>query len=178
MGAEALNQLALTRLLWVLTPQPPHKPGLEISPAQTRLEMLRLAISAEARFQLSQVELDRPGPHYTIETARLLQTQFPAAQLVFLMGGDSLRDLPGWKDPAELIRLCRLGVMRRPSDQIELAALERILPGISAQVSFLNAPLLEISSREIRQRAQSGASFRYYLPEKVYDYIQQHQLYR
>ncbi len=178
LGAEALYQLRLDRLLWMLTPQPPHKPGLEISPLAARLEMLRLALATEPRFEISRIEIDRPGPHYTIESLRLLQAQFPAAELTFLMGGDSLRDFPGWRAPAEILAACRLGVMRRPGDEIDLAALEARLPGLSRRVDFLDAPLLEISSREIRQRVRENASYRYYLPAKVYDYLQQNQLYR
>lgn len=177
LGAEALNQLRLERLLWLLTPQPPHKPGQEISPLAARLEMLTLALADEPRFEISRVEIDRPGPHYTIESLRLIQAQFPAAELTFLMGGDSLRDLPGWREPAAILAACRLGVMRRPGDQIDLRALEARLPGLSRRVDFLDAPLLEISSREIRQRARENAAWRYYLPPKVYDYLQQNPLY-
>ncbi|GAB4482331.1 MAG: nicotinate-nucleotide adenylyltransferase [Anaerolineales bacterium] len=178
LGAEALYQLRLERLLWMLTPQPPHKPGQEISDSQTRLTMLRLAIEDEPRFEVSRIEIERPGPHYTIDSLRLLQAQFPQAELIFLMGGDSLRDLPGWRDPAAILAACRLGVMRRPGDQIDLTALEARLPGAAQRVQFLDAPLLEISSREIRQRVRENAAFRYYLPPKVYDYIQQNRLYR
>jgi nicotinate-nucleotide adenylyltransferase len=179
LGAEALEHFGLGRLLWVLTPQPPHKPERSITPLEQRHEMLRLALSDEPRFELSRIEIDRPGPHYTVDTLGLLQRQNPDCGLVLLLGGDSLRDLPGWKDPRKIVALCHtLGIMRRPNDEIELDALERILPGLSTKVHFMDVPLLEIASSEIRRRVNQKGSFRYYLHPNVYEYIQQNGLYR
>ncbi len=179
LASEALSQLGLERLLWVLTPDPPHKPSQPITPLAQRLEMLRLALSDEPRFEICEIEIDRPGPHYTVETLRQLKAANPATELVYLMGGDSLRDLPTWRDPVEIIRQCRaLGVMRRPYDAVDLAALEKILPGISAKVRFVDVPLLEIASSQVRQRVAANQSFRYYLHPRVYDYILETGLYR
>ena len=99
LAAEALYQLQLNRLLWVLTPEPPHKPGRPIAPLPHRLEMLQRAIAQTPGFELSSIEIDRPGPHYTIDTLEILRIQFPAADFALLIGGDSLRDLPGWHRP-------------------------------------------------------------------------------
>jgi len=179
LAAEGLNQLHLNRVLWVLTPQPPHKPDRPITPLPHRLEMLKRAIGSGPGFELSTLEIDRPGPHYTLETLDLLQTRSPAARLVLLIGGDSLRDLPAWNRPDELITAVNaFGVMRRPGDEIDLQALEKKLPGLGAKVRFVDAPQLEISSSSIRQRIASGGHYRYYLPSAVYDYIQQNGLYR
>lgn len=179
LAAEAQAQLKLDRILWVLTPQPPHKPERPITPLERRLEMLRRAISGGPGFELSTVEIDRPGPHYTIDTLRILQEKYPTGQLVLLMGGDSLRDLPGWSRPREIIAAVHaFGVMRRPGDRIELETLERLFPGIHAKVQFVEAPQLDISSSLIRQRIAGGGHYRYYLPPGVYDYIQQNLLYR
>jgi len=179
LAAEALNQLQLTRVLWVLTPQPPHKPERPITPLPQRLEMLKRALGSAPGFELSTIESDRPGPHYTLDTIDLLQAKFPSARLVLLFGGDSLRDLPTWRRPDEIITAVNaFGVMRRPGDEIDLPTLERSLPGLSAKVRFVNTPQLEISSSSIRQRVATGGHFRYYLPTGVYDYIQQTNLYR
>lgn len=179
LAAEALNQLQLTRVLWVLTPQPPHKPERPITPLPQRLEMLKRALGSAPGFELSTIESDRPGPHYTLDTIDLLQEKLPSARLVLLFGGDLLRDLPTWSRANELITaLNAFGVMRRPGDEIDLPTLERSLPGLSAKVRFVNAPQLEISSSSIRQRVATGGHFRYYLPTGVYDYIQQNNLYR
>jgi len=179
LAAEALAQLQLTRLLWVLTPEPPHKPGQPITPLHHRLEMLRRAIAETPGFELSTVEMDRPGPHYTIETLEKLREQFPAADLVLLIGGDSLRDLPTWRRPLDVLSACRfLGVMRRPGDFVQIDALERNLPGLSEKIRFVDAPQLEISSSVIRSRISNCGHYRYYLHSRVYEYIEQEKLYR
>jgi nicotinate-nucleotide adenylyltransferase len=179
LAAESLEQLELDRVLWVLTPQPPHKPERPITPLNHRLEMLRRAIAETPRFEISSVEIDRPGPHYTIDSLDLLQEQYPTGKLVLLIGGDSLRDLPGWNRPQEIIAAVHaFGVMRRPGDSIELDALERVFPNIRAKVRFVDAPQLEIASSTIRQRIVRGGHYCYYLPPQVYDYINQNHLYR
>jgi len=179
LAAEALAQLRLSRVLWVLTPQPPHKPERTITDLAHRLAMLRLTLAGSANFELSTAEIDRPGPHYTIETLNLLQAQYPDGKLFLLIGGDSLRDLPTWYRAAEIIAAVHaFGVMRRPADRIELRSLEQIFPGLSAKVRFVEAPQLEISSSTIRQRIAAGGHYRYYLHPQVYDYIQRNHLYR
>ena len=178
LAAEVCQQLGLRRLLWVLTPIPPHKLDQTITPIEHRLTMLQLAIAGNPAFELSRVEMDRRGPHYALDTVKLLAEQNPGAEMVYLMGGDSLRDLPAWHRPAELLSACRyLGVMHRPGDSIHLPALEAILPGITRKVRFVDAPLVDISSHEIRQRVADGRPFRYLLPPAVYDYILEHDLY-
>jgi nicotinate-nucleotide adenylyltransferase len=179
LASEASAQLHLDRLLWVLTPSPPHKRGLVITPLKHRLAMLELAIAGDPSFELSRVELERPGPHYTLDTVERIQADFPSADVILLIGGDSLRDLPTWHRAADLVAACReIGVMRRPGDPADLAALEGPLPGIRSKVRFVNAPLLEIASSEIRRRAASGEAFRYYVSPAVYEYIRRRGLYR
>jgi nicotinate-nucleotide adenylyltransferase len=178
LSAETHAQLGLDRLLWVLTPNPPHKQGLPITPLEHRLAMVELAISDNHRFELSTVEIDRPGPHYALDTVKIISEQNPAADLVYLMGGDSLGDLPSWHRPLDLVATLRfIGVMRRPGDSIDLATLEKIIPGLTAKVRFVVAPLLDIAAHEIRQRVSDGRPFRYFLPPAVYDYIVEHNLY-
>src|SRR5512143_939659 len=179
LASEALAQLHLDRLLWVLTAVPPHKLGVPISPLEDRLSMLSLAIHDEPGFEVSRVDIDRPGPHYTVDTLRLLSPRFPEAEMILLMGGDSLHDLPAWHEPEELLARCdEIGVMRRPHDSIDLSALERRLPGVRDKIRFVEAPLLEIASHEIRERVRTGLPFRYFLPPAVYDHIVKHGLYR
>ena len=179
LAAEARAQLGLERLLWVLTPDPPHKQGQSIAPLELRLEMVKLAIADDPQFEISSVELNRPGPHYALDTVQILAGQNPGVNLVYLMGGDSLRDLPHWHHPADFVSACHLiGVMRRPDDAVELGILEESLPGLTAKVRFVDAPLLEIAAHEIRNRIAEGRPFRYFLPEPVYKYIDSHGLYR
>lgn len=179
LAAEAKSQLELTRVLWTVTPDPPHKQDQLITSLEHRLAMVKLAIEDEPSFELSDIELNRPGPHYTIDTIKLLAEQNPGAEIVPIIGGDSLNDLPTWHQPQELLYAAHwVGVMRRPGEEANLQELERELPGISSKIHYVEAPLLEIASREIRSRAATGKPFRYYLPEPVYEYIEQHHLYQ
>ncbi len=180
LAAEARHQLRLDRLLFVLTPDPPHKQDRLVTPMTDRVAMLEAAIADNPAFELSRVEIDRPSPHYAVDTVRLLRKEYPDDSLIYLMGGDSLRDFPiDWYKPEELLDACdALGVMRRPHDEIDIDSLETELPGISAKVEFMNAPLLEISSRQIRRRVAEGRPYRYYLPLTVYNIIQKRKLYQ
>jgi nicotinate-nucleotide adenylyltransferase len=178
LASEAKSQLELSRLLWTVTPDPPHKQDQFITPLKDRLAMVRLAIEDNPAFELSRVELDRPGPHYTVDTIKLVAEQNPQAEIVPIIGGDSLNDLPSWHQPQELLYAAHwVGVMRRPGEETNLEKLERELPGIRSKVHYVDAPLLEIASREIRNRIASGRPFRYYLPVPVYQYINEHHLY-
>lgn len=180
LAAEARHQLSLDRLLFVLTPDPPHKQHRVITPINHRKDMLQAALHGNKNFEISRVEIDRPGPHYALETVLLLQEANPEAELIYLMGGDSLVDLPiDWYKPQEFIAACHgLGVMRRPGDIIDLTEIETALPGVSAKVQFIEAPLLEIASRQIRRRAAEGRPYRYYLHPEVYKIIEQRDLYK
>jgi nicotinate-nucleotide adenylyltransferase len=179
LAAEACADLHFDCLLWVLTPVPPHKLDQSITPLEHRLAMLELAISDNTNFQLSRIEMDRPGPHYTVDTMRLLADQYPSADLVLLIGGDSLRDLPTWHRPADLVSACHeIGVIHRPGDSVDLSEWERQVPGTQAKVRFVDAPLLDISSTNIRRRIREKSPFRYYLSPSVYEYILKNKLYR
>jgi nicotinate-nucleotide adenylyltransferase len=178
LAMEAQSQLGLDTFLWLLTPDPPHKQGRSITAIEHRLAMLKMAIGDNPHFDLSTVDLDRPGPHYALDTVGILAGQYPQADLVYIMGGDSLHDLPTWHHPADLVAaLASIGVMRRPGDSINLTALEEAIPGLAAKVCFVDAPLLDIAGHEIRARAAEGRPFRYFLTAPVYDYIREHGLY-
>jgi nicotinate-nucleotide adenylyltransferase len=179
LAAEAQSQLALRRILWLPTPQPPHKPDRVLTPLKDRIAMLRLVLDNLPGFEISTVEAERPGPHYTVETLAVLREQYPATDFVLLIGGDSLRDFLSWRHPADILAACRtIGVMRRPGDAIRLDVLEEKLPGLSQKVRFVDAPQLEISSAEIRRRIAAGEHYRYYLHPDVYQYIEANRLYR
>ena len=179
LASEAYAALGLSRILWVLTSIPPHKLDQQITPVKDRLAMVQLALKDEPTFELSIVDMARPGPHYTLDTIKLLSAEYPGDDLVLLIGGDSLHDLPTWHRPRELVSACAgIGVMRRPGDLIDLTGLEAKIPGLGAKVRYVDAPLLEIASHEIRERAAAGLPFRYYVLPEVYKYIVEHRLYR
>jgi nicotinate-nucleotide adenylyltransferase len=178
LASEAAYQFGLSHLYWVLTPDPPHKPDQVITPLMNRLEMLQLVIADNPMFEISRLEIDRPGPHYTVDTVRLLAEQQPDADIVLLLGGDSLRDLPTWHSNAELVEaVSKIGVMRRPGDPFDMPALEVQIPGLTEKVVFIEALLQNLSSREIRRRIMNGEVYRYYVLPSVYDYIMEHDLY-
>ena len=177
LAQEASRELRLDRVLWVLTADPPHKQGQAISAVQDRLDMVLATIARHPAYELSRVEIDRPGPHWAADTVALLAQQYPEAQLVYLMGGDSLRDLPRWVRPQALLAHCSLGVMRRPGDAIDLAALERELPGLTAKVEFVQSPPLAIASHEIRRRAREQLPLESLVPRAVARIIQTRRLY-
>lgn len=179
LAAEALEQLRLQRLLWVLTPDNPLKEGAPATPLSLRVEMLQACMAANPAFEFSRVDLDRPPPYYAYETMQRLAEVQPGAALIYLMGSDSLADLPRWKCPQEFLAACHaLGVMRRPGVEIDLASLERQLPGLAGKVRFVEAPPIGISSTWIRRKAAAGGDIRYYLPEKVYEIVAANGLYR
>ncbi len=179
LAEECRTQLHLDKLLWVVTDNPPHKRYVEISDIEQRVELVKLAIKGNPDFELSRVDIDRPSPHYAIDTVRILKQLMPGALMFYLMGGDSLHDLPTWKRPQDFIReIDGLGVMRRHADQVDLESLEKVLPGITRKVKIVEAPILEISSRQIRQRVEDGDAYRYYLRDAVYKAILELGLYR
>lgn len=178
LASEAQSQLELDQVLFVLTPAPPHKAGQTVTPLEQRLSMLQAALGDAPGFRLSRVDIDRSPPHYAVDTVHLLRQQFPTAHLTYLMGGDSLMDLPIWHKPAEFVQECdSIGVMRRPGDRLSLLSLETKLPGVVDKIRFIQVPLLQISSSEIRQRILDGRPVRYFLPTLVYQHILSERLY-
>jgi len=178
LAMEAYDELKLDQLFWVLTPNPPHKMGKRITSVDLRLEMVRAAVKYDKVFELSTVDLDRIGPHYVIDTVNIFRDQFPQDFLIFLMGGDSLHDLPDWHNPVAFVETCDgIGVMHRPGEKIDLIKLEEKVPGLSAKVLFIEAPLLEISSNTIRELVALGKPYQYYLPHEVYKIVKREKLY-
>ncbi|MGD2026645.1 MAG: nicotinate-nucleotide adenylyltransferase [Anaerolineales bacterium] len=169
LAAEAQYQLELDTLLFVLTPDPPHKQGLHLTDLEDRMAMLAAAIEGHEGFVLSRMDIDRPGPHYTADTLHLLREAYPEDTLIYLMGGDSLEGLlVDWDRPDEFLDACDLiGVMRRPQDELDLRPLEEAFPGITEKIRFVEAPLLEIASSQIRRRVREGRPYCFYLPEAV-----------
>jgi len=179
LGMEAYAELGLDILYWVLAPNPPHKLGLKIAPLDLRIQMVRAAIKHDKIFDFSSADIDRPGPHYVLDTVKTFRKLHPDSELFFIMGGDSLRDLHTWHQPKEFVSECDwLGVMHRPGDRIELNDIETVFPGISQKIKFIEAPLLEISSNQIRKLISEGKPFRYYLPPEVYKIIIENELYK
>ena len=179
LASEARDQLNLDCIMWVLSPDPPHKHGKKIASLEHRLAMVQLAIEEDESFFISFVDIDRPGPHYTVDMVKLIRQQYPDYEIFYLMGGDSLQDFADWYKPKEILEAVDgIGVMRRPGDDIDLSTLIARLPQLAAKINFVTAPLLEISAQQIRYRVSETRAFRYYLLPNVYQYILEHKLYQ
>ena len=178
MADQALGQLKLERVLFVPAGQPPHKLDRAVSSVEHRVAMTQLAIASDERFELSRVDVDRPGPHYTADMLALVRAARPRAELYLIIGSDSLRDLLLWHDPARVIAQARLAVMRRPGAEPDLPGLKSALPSITARIHWVDAPWLDVSSTDIQRRARAGFGIRYLVTRAVEQYIIEQRLYR
>lgn len=172
----ALDALKLDAVWFLPAADPPHK-DMTRTPSAHRFAMLELALADRPELISSRVDMDRPGPHYTVDTLRLLRQQHADADFYFIMGGDSLRDLPKWSRPADLIALCHLAVMDRPGVGVTADMHEDVLPGLKDRVIMIESPMLGFSSTEIAARLRAGKSVRYLVPDPVLTYIREHRLY-
>jgi nicotinate-nucleotide adenylyltransferase len=178
---EVRVQLRLDRVVFVPAGLPPHKLTDDVASVAHRLAMVNLAVASNPYFTVSHVDIDRFGPSYTVDTIELLRDEWGRAadnvELYFIMGSDSLADIPIWHKPERLIRLCRLAVVGRPGYQVDMEELERSLPGITSRVHCVNSPQLDISSTDIQRRVREGLPIKYQVPEAVEDYIYENELY-
>ncbi len=177
---EVLWALGLEQVLFVPAGVPPHKPGAVISPVHHRVAMVELAVRSNPAFAVSRVDVDRPGPAYSVDTLRLLQEQRgPEVEFYFIIGLDSLNEILTWHDPQRLLSLATLAVVMRPGYPMpDLARLEHSLPGISQHVCFVPMPEIGISSSDLRHRVAIDQPITYQLPEVVEAYIYRQGLYR
>jgi nicotinate-nucleotide adenylyltransferase len=183
IAEEVYAALKLAEMVFVPSGQPPHKLNEVITAAQHRLAMLELAIASNPHFSISLVELDRPGPSYTVDTLRLLRKQWgEQTAIYFLIGWDSLEELLTWHDAVGMLKqLNYLVAVRRPGYN-EAGGyrdwLESRSPGIKQRLLVVEAPQLDISSTDLRLRVAEGRPIKYQTPESVEQYIRQYGLYR
>ncbi|HEX9016925.1 MAG TPA: nicotinate-nucleotide adenylyltransferase [Chloroflexota bacterium] len=177
---EARHTLRLERVLFAPASQPPHKEMEGVTPVRHRVRMVELALEGNPAFELSMVDLDRPGPSYTVETLRLLHRDLgPGTEIFFIVGMDSLAELRSWRDPEQVIALCRLAVLNRPPyPDVDTAELERGLPGISDRIVMVRMPGVNVASSDLRERVSSGLPIKYQVPAAVERYILENRLYR
>lgn len=180
-AAEVQYVLNLDQVLFLPAGEPPHKTGNGMTAARHRKRMVELAIADNPAFGLSTIDLDRPGPHYTADALDILRRSEPDARLWFVMGEDTLLDVPNWLHPDRIVEYARLAVVTRPGwkvDVTDLAMLDTAIPGIVRCCDFVPIPMLDIASRQLRERLRSGAPSRYQVREEVWAYIEEHGLYR
>ena len=181
IAKEAKKKLGLRRVLFV----PAGRPWLkvndrEITDVKHRVKMVELAIESIPYFELSSIEIERPGPSYTVDTVTELKKRIGSdTEFFLLLGWDSLIELPKWHNPAELIKICRLAAFTRVmTDPPDLNALEKELPGIKKSTMLLDMKPVDISSSDIRNRIARGLPVKGLVPDAVAAYIQEQTLYR
>ena len=176
---EAYIQLSLARVMLVPTRIPPHKAVDDEPGALHRLEMCRLAIQGdEQRLEVCDLEIEREGPSYTVDTLEELHSLNPDSELFLILGADIAAGLPGWHQPERVLSIATVAVAERPGTSREAVdqALRSVPGGENGR--FFDMPVIDISSTMLRRRARTGESTRYLVPEAVRDYIDRHQLYR
>lgn len=179
IAEKARLKFSLAKVLFVPAGRPWLKTDRTITAAGHRIEMVKRAIAANTHFELSTIEVDHPGPSYTVDTVNSLHQQLGVeARIFFLLGWDSLAELPQWKKPTKLIQLCRLVAVTRPGfSRPDLKALEADVPGITQSVTWLDMPPVDISSSDVRYRVARGLSIHSLVPVDVEAYIVEQKLY-
>ena len=177
LGEVARQEITLDRVIFVPTGQPWRKVGREITAGADRLQMLRLATAGNPAFQVSSVEIERPGPSYTEVTLAALQGENPGAELVFILGRDALTDFPHWHDPQRIAELAALAVAER--DDTALGGEEEAdLSRLHVRLCRLHMARVGITATAIRENVRDGRSIRYLVPDAVAGYIEERGLYR
>ncbi len=172
VAEAARDRLGLDRVLWMPAATPPHKQGQRLAEAHHRLAMTRRAVAGNAAFEVSDLEVERSGVSYTIDTLRALQAAHPATRFCLLLGGDTLVQFGSWREPEEILRRVPLVVYPRPG-----ADLAGVPPAVMARTTLLDRPLLDPSSTALRRLMRAGHSVRYLVPDAVLAYIAEHGLY-
>ena len=179
--ADTCREVCSLDQVWFLPcGHPPHKPEGALTPGKQRAEMLEFAIAGDPRFGVCRIELDRSGRSYTVDTLRQLRDEDPSRELFFLMGADSLADLPLWREPQTILELATVvAVNRGRCPPPDLGLLEsRLGPIVRERVQLVTMPAIDISATDLRERVRTGRSLRFRVPRAVEEYIAQHGLYR
>jgi nicotinate-nucleotide adenylyltransferase len=174
---NALQQLELDAMLFVPAGHPPHKLDLEITSQNDRMAMIELAIADRDEFELSDIDLNRNRPSFTVELLERIDEVFSPDELFFVMGADSLRDFSMWSCPGTILQIAQLAVAARPGVEISEGVLSSV-PGLRERLRLLESPLSHISSTDLRRRLRRGQTIRYLIPKDVRDYIVDRKLYR
>lgn len=175
-ASEASDQLGLDRVLFVPAHTPPHKEVSAGAPAPAiRADLCRLAVQEDPRFDVSDIEVERGGASYTVDTLRSLRAEHPADDLIFIVGADTALSLPTWREPNAVSQLATLGVAGRQG-VVRRDIVER-LSDLPVRLEFFDMPRFDISSSEIRRRLQSGQRIDYLVPAAVAEHLRRTGLY-
>lgn len=174
------EQLQLDEVRFVPAATPPHKPNHKISDGHARADMLSFAVSGYPEFVIDRRELKRKGPSYTVDTLAEFKAERPDAELYFLVGADSLRDLLAWRDPERITQLATLVACNRPGlpdlNRDQVAAW--VGPELAERIRTVQIPGTDISASDLRHRIHSNRSIRFLTPRSVEAFVLEHKLYR
>ena len=174
---EALVELELDRVVFVPVGVAPHR-EIDADPgAEARLEMVELAIADDDRFETSRIELDREGPSYTSDTLEQLQAERPGDELFLILGGDQAAALGSWHEPEKVLERATVAVFERMSWGHNAIGIKIGRLAGARQVRYLQMPLIQVSSSQVRRRVREGKAIRYLVPDPVADYIRSNDLY-
>jgi len=179
LATLAADAIGLDRVLFMPAAQPPHKGGQLVSRATDRLLMTRLAITGDPAFELSAIEMERPGPSYTVDSVDELERAHPDAKLFLIMAADSLEQIDTWREPDRLLERIEWVVGPRPGSAVpDRSALEDRFGAAASRIHSLEGPSLDVSSSEIRRRVAAGKAIRYLVASGVEELITERGLYR
>jgi nicotinate-nucleotide adenylyltransferase len=179
IAQQAMYRLGLSKVLFVPANEPPLKGRPDVLPAEHRVKMVERAVQDRYGLDISKVELEREGPSYTVDTLNILKGELNSRdEIYFILGWDSLLELPQWKDPEEVVKLCRLVAFPRPAvEKPDLKKLEGLIPGLYRRLIMLQIPPIAINSTDIRSRVAQGLSIKGLVPQSVLQYINDNGLY-
>jgi len=180
LATLAADAIGLDRVLFMPASQPPHKKPKGMTRATDRVLMARLAVAANPTFELSLIEMERPGPSYTIDSVEELRRTYGTdAELFLVMAADSFNAIDSWREPDALLERIEWVVGPRPGNPMpDRSALEARFGDNAARIHLLDGPSLDVSSSEIRRRVAAGNAIRYLVPRDVEEMIIDRKLYR
>lgn len=180
LAEQCREQCGLDEVWFVPAAMPPHKLTHTISSAKSRCEMIELAIAGHPAFRLSTIELDRVGPSFTVTTLEQLKSLHSADEMFLLIGADSLRDLPLWREPARILELATVVAVNRGDRPLPDTAELRQTVGavVDGRILEVSMPGIDVSSTDLRTRVRESRSIRYLVPRAVEMYIRHHKFYQ
>jgi nicotinate-nucleotide adenylyltransferase len=182
MAEQCREQGQLDQVWFIPAARPPHKQDRQLTSFVQRAEMLALAIAGMPAFRVDELEKDRPGPSYTADTLAELQRVHTQVEFALLLGSDCLPDLPQWHQPERIVQLAELLIFARPGWPVltpdELGRTLHLSEDAPLRMRVIRAPLIDVASRDLRQRAADQRSLRFLVPRAVECYIVEKKLYR
>ena len=177
MAEHAMDQLGLDSVIFAPAGSPPHKPGEMEASAEDRFAMVRSAVGSRPGFECSTIDMNADEPSYTWKLLQRARQSFHGTKLTFIMGGDSLKDFGRWARPDRILELARIAVVARPGAEISTEDVASVA-GLGERIDWVETPMCDVSSTDLRARVAAGQSIRYLVPDAVLYYIASRSLYR